>query len=158
MLKPTSLALARCTIVLGILLCLSGCEYQAIKHDPHKAVLDANRFMKALYLDENPSEALQYCDERMRVPNATDNLTNMIKKTRQERGSLRKLSASSYVMEQGSAMQLLYVGTYEKGVLYHRIAVEGNADGYRVVGVWFQPEPYPQSELLHNFETEIPVQ
>jgi hypothetical protein len=115
--------------------------------------------MKALYLDENPSEALQYCDERMRVPSAIDGFRKMINKTKQERGSLKSLAASSYVMQQGSAIQLLYVGTYEKGVLYHRITVDGNAsDGYRVVGVWFQLEPYPQSQMRCNFETEIPVQ
>jgi hypothetical protein len=158
-LRGTRLALTRSNIVLFILLCLPACHYQAIKHDPHKAVVDANRFMKALYLDENPSEALQYCDEQMRVPTAIDSLGKIINQTKQERGSLKRLAASSYLMEQGSAMQLLYVGTYEKGVLYHRIVVDGNAsDGYRVTGVWFQLEPYPQSQLRRNFETEVPVE
>ena len=157
--KLTRLALARSNIVLCIFLCLSACHYQAIKHDPHKAALDANRFLKALYFDENPSEALQYCDEQMRVPSAVDSLRQMIHQTKQERGSLKKLAASSYLMEQGSAMQLLYVGTYETGVLYHRIVVAGSAsDGYRVTGVWFQHEPYPQSQLRRDFETKIPVQ
>lgn len=157
--KWTRLAVARSSIVLCILLCLSACNYQAIKHDPHKAALDANRFMKALYFDENPTEALQYCDEQFRVPGSVEGFGKMINKTKEERGSLKSMAATSYVMEQGSAMQLLYVGTYEQGVLYHRITVNGNAsDGYKVVGAWFQPEPYPQNQLRHNFETEIPVQ
>lgn len=157
--KWTSLALARSTLVLCILLCLSACNFKAIKHDAHRAALDANRFMKALYFDENPTEALQYCDEQMRVPSTIDGFGKMINKTKEERGSLKSLAASSYLMEQGSAMQLFYVGTYEKGVLYHRITVDGNAsDGYRVVGAWFQLEPYPQNQLRRNFETEIPVQ
>lgn len=157
--KWTRLAVARPGIVLGIFLCLSACHLQAIKHDPYKAALDANRFMKALYFDENPTEALQYCDEQMRVPSTIDGFGKMINKTKDERGGLKRLAASSYVMEQGSAMQLFYVGTYEKGVLYHRITVDGNAsDGYRVVGAWFQLEPYPQNQLRRNFEEEIPVQ
>jgi len=157
--KWTRLTVARLYIVLCIFLCLSACHVQAIKHDPYKAALDANRFMKALYFDENPTEALQYCAEQMRVPSTIDGFRKMINKTKEERGSLKSLAASSYVMEPGSAMQLLYVGMYEKGVLYHRITVDGNAsDGYRVVGAWFQLEPYPQNQLRQNFETEITVQ
>src|SRR4051794_8262109 len=107
--KWARLAVARSSIVLCIFLCLSACHFQAIKHDPHKAALDANRFMKALYFDENPTEALQYCDEQMRVPSTIDGFGKMINKTKEERGSLKSLAASSYLMEQGSAMQLFYV-------------------------------------------------
>jgi len=124
-----------------------------------KAALDANQFLKALYLDENPSEALQSCDEQLHTSGATDALTKMINQIKAERGRLKSLSADSYLMVQGRGMELFYVGSYEKGVLYHRLVVVGDVStGYKVSGVWFQHEPYPQSQLRRKFEMEIPVQ
>lgn len=124
-----------------------------------KAALDANQFLKALYLDENPSEALKLCDEQLRNPGATEALTKLINQIKAERGHLKSLAADSYLMVQGPGMELFYVGTYENGVLYHRLVVVGDiSTGYKVSGVWFQHEPYPQSQLRRKFEVEIPVQ
>ena len=156
--KPRDLVRAR-TAIPFILLCFSACHFQATEHDPVKAALDTNQFLKALYLDENPSEALKFSDEQFGGPAAIDALTKMISQIRAERGRLKTLTADSYLMMQGPAMQLFYVGTYEKGVLYHRLVVVGDAStGYKVSGVWFQHEPYAQSNLRRKFQMEIPVQ
>lgn len=62
-------------------------------------------------------------------------------------------------MVQGPSIELFYIGTYDNGVLYQRVVVVGDASaGYRVSGVWFQHEPYPQRNLRRKFEIEIPVQ
>ena len=56
-------------------------------------------------------------------------------------------------------MELFYVGTYDNGVLYHRLVLAGDASaGYRVTGIWFKPEPYPENVMRKKFETEIPVE
>ncbi len=142
-----------------ILLCFPACYIQATKHDPVKAVLDTNQFLKALYLDENPSEALKFCDEQSGISGAIDAFTKMLAQIKAEGGHLKSLAADSYLMEPGPAMQLFYVGRYENGLLYHRLVVVGSAStGYKVTGVWFQHEPYPESSLRRKFDMEIPVQ
>jgi hypothetical protein len=146
-------------IFAAILLCFSPCHFQAIKHDPIKAALDTNQFLKVLYFYGNPSEALKFSTEEFRTSGATDGLTKMLGQIKREQGSLRSLAADSYLMVQGPAMELFYVGTYDNGVLYHRVVVAGEASaGYRVSGVWFQHEPYPQSTLRRKFQIEISVQ
>ena len=156
--KPRRTAGGKTAISL-ILLCFSACHIQATKHDPEKAVLDTNQFLKAFYFEENPSEALKFCDEQIRTSGATDALTKMLSQIKRERGALKGLVADSYLMVQGPAMELFYVGTYENGVLYHRLVVVGNAlDGYKISGVWFQHEPYPEGPLRRKFQVAIPVQ
>jgi hypothetical protein len=146
-------------MIVALISFFSACHFQAIKHDPVEAVLDTNRFLKAFYVDENPSEALKFFNEELRTSHATDGLTRMLTQIKREQGSLRRLAADSYLMVQGPAMELFYIGTYDNGVLYHRLVVVGDASaGYKVAGVWFQHEPYPQSQLRRKFETEIPVQ
>jgi len=147
-------------IVLSLILfCFPACALQATKHDAVKAVIDANQFLKAFYLDENPSEALKFCDEQFGMPGAIDALTKMLNQIKAERGSLKSLTADSYLMVPGRGMELFYVGKYENGFLYHRLVVVGSAStGYKVSGVWFQHEPYPESTLRRKFETEMPVQ
>jgi len=72
---------------------------------------------------------------------------------------LQRLTADSYLMVQGAGMELFYVGTYDNGVLYHRLVLAGDASaGYRVTGIWFKPEPYPENVMRKKFETEIPVE
>lgn len=147
------------TAALFMILSFPGCFVQAVKHDPVRAVLDTNEFLRALYFDENPSRALKLCDEQLRASTVTDDLTKMINQIKGDRGSLRRLAADSYLMVQGPEMELFYVGTYENGVLYHRIVVVGDTStGYRVSGVWFQKEAYPWNQLRRPFEMEIPVQ
>ena len=146
-------------VVPFILLCFSACHFQAVKHDPGKAVLDTNQFLKALYIDENPSEALRFCGEEVRTAGGADALTKMLTKIKQDRGRLQRLTADSYLMVQGAGMELFYVGTYDNGVLYHRLVLAGDASaGYRVTGIWFKPEPYPENVMRKKFETEIPVE
>ena len=150
---------ARAIVICFIFLFSSACHYEAIKHDPKKAALDTNRFLKTLYFDENPSEALKFCDEQVGAAGGADALTRMINKTKQDRGQLRSLVADSYLMAPGSGIELYYVGTYEKGVLYHRLVVLGDVSaGYKVAGLWFKDDAYPQTELRLKFEPEIPVQ
>jgi len=82
----------------------------------------------------------------------------MISQVKREQGRLTGLAADSYLMAQAGWMELYYVGTYENGVLFHRLVVVGDATtGYSVSGVWFQPEPYPNSPLRRNLGTKIPV-
>ncbi len=158
-----NLLIAKCASVARIapfiLLCFSACHFQRVEHDPHRAVLDTNRFLKALYIDENPSEALKFCSEEVRNAGAADGIAKVLSKAKEDRGRLQKLAAESYLMEPGAEMQLFYVGTYDNGVLYHRLVVVGNASaGYQVTGVWFKPDPYPESTTRRKFEAEIPVQ
>jgi len=95
----------------------------------------------------------------LRTSAATDALTKMINQIKAERGRLKTLAADSYLMVQGEGMELFYVGIYENGILYHRLVVIGDVTtGYKISGVWFQHEPYPQSQLRRKFEMEIPVQ
>jgi hypothetical protein len=143
--------------MLSLLLC--DCRIERVKQDPTKAVSDTNQFLKALYFEERFDEALRLADPTLSNSATPADLENMVKKTKQEVGEVKKLKADSYLMTQGRSMELFYVGTYEKGTLYHRLVLVGDAfSGYRVSGVWFQAEPYPEQTLRRKFSEDIFVE
>ena len=143
-------------IIVSLILPLSACHLQSVKHSPVKAAFDANQFLKSLYFDEDCPGALRLADEQLRQSVTADDLKKMVDRVKQERGTLKTLRADSYLMTQGQTMELFYIGEYEKGLLYHRLVVMGDASsGYRVSGVWFQPDPYPKNALRRKFDGEI---
>ena len=143
-------------IIVALILLLSACHFQSVTHSPLQATADANQFLKALYFDEDWAGALRLADEGLRHSVTGDNLKKMVDEVKQQRGVLKRLKADSYLMTQGKTMELFYIGEYEKGVLYHRLVLIGDASsGYRVSGVWFKPEPYPESPLRRKFDGDI---
>ena len=55
-------------------------------------------------------------------------------------------------------MELFYVGEHEKGLVYHRVVLLGDgSEGYKVSGLWYQLEPYPQHGLRAPLEEKIVV-
>ena len=121
-----------------------------------KAALDTNQFLKALYVEEDCAAALTLSDEQFSRSLTAENLKKMVDGIKQERGELRSLTADSYLMTQGQSMELFYIGIYEKGVLYHRLVLKGDASsGYKVTGVWFQRDPYPAQSLRRKFDVDV---
>ena len=145
-----------CSVIALVALGVSGCRFQAVSHSASKAALDTNQFLKALYSDEDYAQALNLAAEPLRQSASADDLRQLVEKAREVRGALKRLKADSYLMTQGQSMELFYIGEYERGVLYHRLVLTGDASSaYKVAGVWFQPDPYPASPLRHKFDTEI---
>jgi hypothetical protein len=143
-------------IIVSLILSLSACHFQSTRHSPVKAASDANQFLKALYFDEDSAGALRLADPKLRESVSADNLKKMVDEVKQERGGLKRLRADSYLMTPGQTMELFYVADYEKGVLYHRLVLMGDAQsGYRVSGFWFQLDPYPENPLRRKFDVEI---
>ena len=139
-------------------LALFGCYVQSVRHNPAEAVFDTNLFLKTLYVDQNYQRALNLADDALRKAATADNLKQMVQTTEQKAGRLRELKAESYLRTPGKTMELFYIGRYEKGTLYHRLVLAGDASsGYKVSGVWFQDSPYPGHGLRSQFETNIIV-
>jgi hypothetical protein len=150
-------ATQRLALVL-LVLCFSSCRVETVKHDPIKAVDDANDFLKALYLDENYPLALEVADVQLRQSLTANDLRQLVEGVKQERGKLKTLKADSYLMVQGRGMELFYVGSYQKGPLYHRLVLMGDLPtGYKVSGVWYSLDPYPEQVLRRKFNQEILV-
>ncbi len=140
------------------LLSLSGCQLQTVTHNPDRAASDANRFLKVLYLEQNYVAAIEVADIQLRQSVTAVDLQHLVQGIREKRGELKVLKADSYLMTPGRTMELFYTGIYERGTLYHRIVLQGEAtSGYRVSGVWYQFDPYPEQTLRRKFETDIPV-
>jgi len=143
-------------VFASVILSFSACTFQRVAHSPVKAAFNANQFLKTLYFDENCGAALELSDEQLRRSVTVENLKKLVDEIKQERGGLRSLTADSYLMTQGRTMELFYIGKYEKGVLYHRLVLMGDSSsGYRVSGVWFQPDPYPENRLRRKFDADI---
>ena len=146
----------QCLIVVSFTLSILACQFQTIRHSSLKAALDTNQFLKALYFDEDFAEALRLAGEQLRQSVTADTLKKMVDEIGRERGRLKNLRADSYLMTQGQSMELFYIGEYETGVLYHRLVLIGDASsGYKVTGVWFQPDPYPTNSLRRKFDADI---
>lgn len=146
-------------IIASLMLCFSACSFRAANHNPVSAALDANRFLKALYYEENGAAALALADEQLRRSVTAENLKKTVEALKQERGGLRRLTADSYLMVPGSTIELFYVGQYEKGVLYYRLVLVGDSSsGYKVAGLWFKPDPYPENRLRRKFNADIVVE
>jgi hypothetical protein len=149
--RATSLCLVIALVAIAVSACL-----QKVNHNPSKAAFDANQFLKALYGDEDYLKALNLAADPLRQSAGADDLKKMVEKIRQEHGTLKRLKADSYLMTQGPTMELFYIGEYERGFLFHRLVLTGDASSeYKVAGVWFQPDPYPGSPLRRKFETEM---
>src|SRR5713226_7659803 len=135
----------RCAILALLVTFLCDCRLETVQQDPNRAVSDANQFLKALYFDGRFSEAQDLADPELRHATTPAVLREIAEKATQQKGALKTLKADSYLMTPGRTMELFYIGTYEKGTLYHRLVLSGDASsGYKVSGVWFQPEPYPE--------------
>ena len=147
----------RNTSILGVLLLLfCGCRLEAIQHNPVKALSAANSFLKALYIEENYPKAFELGHAELRNAVTSDNLKQIVERIRQQVGNLERLKADSYMQTPGRTMELFCVGTYERGTIYHRIVLMGDAtSGYKVSGVWFKADPYPQHALRQRFNEDI---
>ncbi len=130
-----------------------------MQHDPIAAVSDVNKFLKALYVEQDYPRALELADTQLRQSSNADDLKRMVEKIKDQRGELRKLKADSYLMTPGRSMELFYTGTYEKGNLYHRLVLVGDVStGYKVSGVWYSTDPYPKQSLREKFSQDLFVQ
>jgi hypothetical protein len=137
-------------------LAICGCYFS--RHHPTRAASDANSFLKALYLDHNYEAAWDLGDDTLHKSASVETLERMSWWIEDNSGQLEELKAESYTPPSGDSIELFYVGRYEKGVLYHRLLLVGDASkGYRVSGVWFRDSPYPQLAPRHPFEINIVV-
>lgn len=137
---------------------LFACRFQAVQHSPVRAASDANKFLKALYYDEDYVKALELADEQLRSAATVENLKQIVEQIKQKRGNLRQLWGDSYLMTPGATIELFYVGDYDQGISYHRVVLVGDASsGYRVSGIWFQDEPYPQQSRRRKFDVDVLV-
>lgn len=147
------------SLFLGFsILLLAGCHVQTVNHEPAQAATDTNRFLKALYVDKDYPKALALADTQLRQSTTANDLKQMAEGIREQRGELKTLKADSYLMTPGRTMELFYIGEYTKGTLYHRLVLIGDvSSGYRVSGVWYQTEPYPDQTLRRRFDQDILV-
>jgi hypothetical protein len=146
-------------IIAGLLaVSVTGCHFQTFRHSPERAASDANVFLKALYIDHDYQRALDLADAELRKAATVENLQQMVEIGDNKLGKIKELRAESYLRTQGRSMDLFYVGDYERGVLYHHIVMAGDASaGYRVSGVWFKDDPYPEGPLRLRFERNLVV-
>lgn len=137
----------------------ASCKVENVRHEPSRAVIDGNQFLKALYIDEDYDRARGLVDSQLQESLTANNLRQLVEKIKTEKGALKTLKADSYLMVQGRGMELFYDGTYDRGELYHRLVVVGDASsGYKVSGVWYSPDAYPEQPLRRKFGQEIFVQ
>ncbi|HWN10529.1 MAG TPA: hypothetical protein VNO50_14895 [Pyrinomonadaceae bacterium] len=149
----------RNTFILGLFLLLfCSCRLEVTQHNPVRALSETNSFLKALYIEEDYPTAFELSHAELRKGVTSDNLKQIVERTKQL-GTLKRLKADSYMETPGRTMELFYVGMYERGTIYHRIVLMGDAtSGYKVSGVWFKAEPYPQHASRQKFNEEIFVE
>lgn len=92
-------------IIASLILSLSACHFQSVRHSPVKAAFDANQFLKSLYFDEDYPGSLRLADEQLRQSVTADDLKKMVDGMKRERGALKTLRADSYLMTQGETME-----------------------------------------------------
>ena len=105
---------SRSLIVALVTITVFACRPQAVNHSPSKAAFDANQFLTALYSDEDYVKALDLAADPLRQSATAHDLKNMVERIKQERGTLKKLKADSYLMTQGQTMELFYVGNMRR--------------------------------------------
>lgn len=143
-------------ILASLGLFLFCCQVQTVRHEPVQAVRDTNNFLKALYVEEDYPKALELADVQLRQSLTATDLRQLVEGIKQQHGKLKTLKADSYLMTPGSTMELFYIGEYEKGNLYHRLVLMGNvSQGYKVSGVWYKDEPYPEQPLRRKLDLEL---
>jgi hypothetical protein len=121
---------------------------EVIAHSEQRAVADANLVLRDMYLRadyEAASAGFAPAVRQQATPAALRQIANQLT-ARLEK--LTVLEAEAFEPIPGQrAMSLFYRGTHARGTSYHRIVVTGDASGYRVSGVFFRFEPYPENKL-----------
>jgi hypothetical protein len=145
-------------MLFGSMVFFSACYSKTVKHQPVRAANDANRVLRAVYIDGDYQKALELADASMQRSVKVDDLIQLTELIRQQRGKLKTLKADSYIMMSGNTMELIYVGEYELGIFYHRVVMVGDAtNGYKVSGLWCRPDAYPDDPMRRKFVQEILV-
>jgi hypothetical protein len=144
---------------LFLLVCLSGCTFKAVTHDPATAAGAAALFLKALYLDHDANRALSLGHDQLRKSATATQLADLATVVDQHCGALKELKADSYAMTPGQTMDVFFTANCEKKTLYHRLVMLGSVqEGYRVAGVWFQDTAYPEHPLRKKLDGNIVVE
>jgi hypothetical protein len=154
----TGIRTIRAVALMLIAVSLIGCTFKSVRHDHNVAVEAGNAFLSALYLQRNYSRALELADESFRKTVSLENLGQMVDMAEKNCGTRKEFKAESYQMAPNVMTEVYYVETCDRGVVYHRLVLVGDAtNGYSVAGVWLNSSPYPQNSLRQKFEKDIVV-
>ncbi len=149
----------RMAILLLLTVALMGCvKVQLIKHNPNKAVEDANATLRVLFFENDVDAAYPMFDEGFRNATTKEQMSSMLGQITAGVGPMTELRAEAYQPMNGQrAMTLFYEGIYERGGSYLRVVVSGDSGGYRIVSLNMSGSPYPEAEDpdVHYFDQPI---
>lgn len=140
---------------------LTGCltDFNAIKHDPQKALKDANPVLKTFYIDENFEAAYQKFDPKLKEYHKADTFGKMLADMKNKYGRVKELQPDSYQKTPAlKTIILYYIGKNEKATTYHRIVLEGDPEsksGYQIIGLFYDNKPYPPNKLRFNINKKM---
>jgi len=137
--------------IAALFLLASGCYVAVVSHSQERALSDSNDFVSAFLVDRDAEHAWRLGDPELQRRTDVHSIQGVLETIDARVGRLREILPDSYIQTPGRTMEVLYVGTYERGLLYHRIVLAGDKSGYRVTGFWFQAEPYPQESSRQPF-------
>ena len=139
-------------IINFIAILLYGCGVNIIIHDEDKAVTEANLVLEILFINENYKEAYDKFDPEFKKHYTSANLKQIVEQVRSEFGNLKEFQVDSFLPMPGKrAITLFYKGIHEDGVSYHRVVLVGDKKGYKVTGLLFAKQPYPEHKLRKKF-------
>lgn len=137
-------------LLLFFLTCIAvtGCLFNIIIHDPNKAVKTSTQVLEAIYFEGNYREAHNQFTTGFQKHYSKENLEQVRNMVSSNFGDIKELSFDSLMQMPGQRIiTLFYIGTHISTISYHRVILEGDQNGYKVSGIFFDNKPYPENKF-----------
>ena len=132
---------------------LYGCSTNAIHHDEAKALQEASIVLNTLYFEKNYQKAYDMFDEGFKKAYSVKDLEHTVETLKEGYGKLLKLESDSFQPVAGRrVMVLFFIGEHGKRRSYHQVTMIGDANGYKVYGLYVDPEPIKGTNLKQAFK------
>ena len=147
----------KCVAAVLACLMLTGCGFCAGVVDEDKVVAEANKVLKALYMDRDFKGAYDMCGDLLKRMVMSEDLEKNVLAMESYAGKVKLFKPVSYAPTQ-QGITVFYTAINERGVSYHKVNLAGNAmQGYKVVGVYVNDHPefieYKKSTVVLGSES-----
>jgi len=129
----------------------TACFYRVSSHSPIMAATSATEFAQVAFVERNADKAFSMLHPDFQAYQTKEKFAQLLTTMNSPTGPL-SINATDFepiVGEDG--MNIYITGENDTQTFYYRIVMKGNQNkGYKPIGLFRNPKPYPQSSTRHR--------
>jgi signal recognition particle receptor subunit beta len=137
------------TILTVVIIALSSaCTFNASKQNPEKAAASAVEFAKVAFIDRNVDKAYSLLDPEFQAIAPKEKLNEALAVVNAPTTPTTVTATEFEPVAGQDGMMIYLIGENGSEKFYYRLGMKGTEEkGYKVAGIFRNPEQYPPSEL-----------